>query len=81
MSFSILRLLAVSIELSYRLSMALNPNPKPIFLAEVSLVENRPIRNELSYVTAFDRFDGTLMQVIEDQDSESEIRCCIRTSH
>ena len=81
MSFFILRLLAILIKLCYRLSRALNPNPQPIFLAEISLVENQPVRKELSYVRAFDRFDGALMEAIEGQDAESEIRCCIRTSH
>ena len=54
MSFSILRLLAVLIELSYRLPMSLNPNPKPIFLAEISLVRNRPIKNELFIIRFFE---------------------------
>ena len=57
MSFFILRLLAVLIKLCYRLSRALNPNPQPIFLAEISLIRNGPIRNELSYFKTFGRSD------------------------
>ena len=59
--YLILTFLAVLIELYYRLSMALAPKPKPIALAEVSLVGNWPIKNELSYFKAFGRFDGTLL--------------------
>jgi len=57
MTFSILRVLAILIEVSYRLSMALNPNPEPIFLAGISLVRNGPIRNELFYFKTFGHFD------------------------
>ena len=57
-----LRLLVVLIELSCRLSRALNPNPLPVSLAEVSLVVSRSIRNELSYFNTFRRFDRTLIQ-------------------
>ena len=60
-SYLILRLLAVLIKYCYRLSTTPNLNLKPIFLAEVSLVENRPIKNELSYFKTFGRFDEILL--------------------
>ena len=52
--------------------MALNPNPKPIFLAGISLVRNGPIRNELFYLKTFGRFDRTLLQVTQGAESEVE---------
>ena len=51
--------------------MALNPNPKRIFLAWISLVRNGPIRNEFFYFKTFGHFDQTLLEVIEDSESES----------
>ena len=72
MSFFILRLLAILIKRCYRLSRALNPNPRPIFLAEISFVRNRPISNEFFYFKTFGRFDQTVLYVIEGLESESE---------
>ena len=51
--------------------MALNPNPKRIFVAGISLVRNQPIRNELFYFKTFCRFDRTLLEVIDGPESES----------
>ena len=79
--FLIVTLLAILIELCYRLSRALNPNPKPISLADASLGRNRPMRNDVSFFKAFSFSDETLPEVVDDQESESETRCSIRTTH
>jgi len=58
----LLRVFAVLMKLCYRLSRTLNPNPKHISLAEVSLVGSRPIRNQLSYFKTFCCVNGTLLK-------------------
>jgi len=40
----------------------------------------KPIRNELFYFKVFRTFDRTLVEVIEDQESESEVGFSIRVS-
>ena len=49
----------------------MNPNLEPIFLAEISLAKNGPIRNEFFYFKTFGRFDRTLLEVIDGPESES----------
>jgi hypothetical protein len=41
----------------------------------------KPIRNELFYFKLFRTFNRTLIEVIEDQESESEVGFSIRAFH